>query len=79
MGKLASFASRVDNINVPNTQMEEQTRKIRNQEMTIATFNVRTLRTEELKVEITHALEEIQFYILIISEVRRMSDAIVEK
>ena len=57
MGKLASSASRVNNINVPNTQ----TRKIRNQEFTLATLDVRTLRTE---VELAHALEEIKFDIL---------------
>ena len=76
MSKLASSASRVNNRNVPNTQTEEQTRKKRNQELTLATPNVRTLRTE---VELAHALEEIKFDILGLSEVRRMDEAIVEK
>ena len=79
MGKLASSASRVNNINVPNTQMEDQTRKIRNQELALATLNVRTLRTEELEVELAHALEEIKFDILGRSEVRRMGEVIVKK
>ena len=73
MGKLASSASRVDNI---NTQAEKQTRKIRNQELTLATLNGRTLRTE---VELAHALEEIKFDILGLSEVRRMGEDIVEE
>ena len=44
--------------------MEEQTRKIRNQELTLATLYVRTIRTEESEVELAHALEEIKFDIL---------------
>ena len=68
------IASRVNNINVPNTQTEEHTRKIRNQELTLATPNVRTPRTE---VELAHALEEIQFDILGLSEVRRLGEAIM--
>ena len=59
--------------------MEEQTRKIRNQELTLATLNVRTLRTEESEVELVDALEEIKFDILGLYEVRRMGEAIVEK
>ena len=74
MRKLASSASRVNN-KVPNTQTEEQTWKIRNQELTLATLNVRTLRAEESEVELAHAFKEIKFD----SEVRRMGWAIVEK
>ena len=44
--------------------MEEQTRKIRNQELTFVPLNVRTLRTEESEVELAHALEEIKFDII---------------
>ena len=40
---------------------------------------MRTLRTEESEVELAHALEEIEFDILGLSEVRRMGEAIVEK
>ena len=76
MGKLASSASRLNNRNVPNTRMEEKSRKKRNQELTLATLNVRTLRTE---VELAHALEEIKLDILGLSEVRRTGEATVEK
>ena len=76
---MSKLASRVNNINVHNTQMEEQTRKIRNQKLALVTLNVRTLRTEESEVELVHALEEIKSDILGLSKVRRMGEAIVEK
>ena len=64
-GKLTSTALRVSNINIPNTQTEEQTTKIHKQELTLATLNVQTLTTEESEVELAHALEEIKFDIYI--------------
>ena len=45
----------------------------------LATLNVRTVRTGESEVDLAYALEEMQFDILGLSEVRRMGEAIVEK
>ena len=53
--------------------------KICNQELALSTLNVRTLRTEESEVELAHGFEEKKFDILGLSEVSRMSEAIVEK
>ena len=50
-----------------------------NKEITIASLNVRTLKTYEREVELDHALKEIKFDILGLSEVRQVGEAIIEQ
>ena len=50
-----------------------------NHDVTIATLNAGTLRRYEREVELEHALEEIKFDVLGLSEVRKVGEDILEK
>lgn len=45
----------------------------------IATFNVRTLKTEESLLQLEHALEKIKCHIIGLSEVRRLGEEILDR
>ena len=60
MGKLASSASRANNINVPNTQTEEQTTRIQNQEPISLLSNLYKLFSKVKTGRLTRILDESQ-------------------
>lgn len=84
MGKLEGLASPRQDIKqkegAPKKQnVNPRAKSNRGQDITIATLNVRTLRTEEREVELENALEHVNYDILGLSEVRRTGEAIIEK
>lgn len=56
-----------------------RTRTSNDHAITISTLNVQTLRTSEREEELDHALKEIKFDVLGLSEIRRTGEAIIEK
>lgn len=62
-----------------DTKKDSTTEAYEGKEIYIATYNTRTLRTEEHMVELENALTKIKWDILGLSEVRRFGEQIVER
>ncbi|XP_047989820.1 uncharacterized protein LOC125229086 [Leguminivora glycinivorella] len=63
----------------PKNNITTQARKTDSEMLNVLTYNVRTLKNEERLIELEHALKEVKWDVVGLSEVRRDGEQIIER
>ena len=78
-GKLADNPTPANHIDHYSTKISDHRTKLKENGVKIATLNTRNLRTCEREADLEHALKNVNFDIIGLSEVRKVGEAAIEQ